>query len=35
MMGFRPSWIDTVMKCVETSTLSFILNGEPRGFDGL
>lgn len=30
-LGFRKSWVDLVMKCVESSSLSFIVNGTPKG----
>ena len=31
-LGFRESWVNPVMRCVETATFSFILKGESRGY---
>ena len=31
-MGFSRRWVSLVMKCVDSATCSFLLNGEPRGF---
>ena len=31
-LGFSPRWVNLVMKCVESATFFFLLNGEPRGF---
>ena len=30
-LGFLELWINVVMDCVSTSSLSFIINGEPCG----
>jgi len=30
-LGFRQSWVDMVMACVESATFSFIINGQPQG----
>ena len=30
-LGFRTIWVDTVIRCVESATFSFVLNGSPRG----
>lgn len=30
-MGFDPTWIEWIMKCVETVTYSTLINGQPRG----
>ena len=29
-LGFRNSWVEMVMSCVESITFSFIINGAPR-----
>jgi len=31
-MGFRPAWIDIVMHCIKTTSFSFVINGELRGY---
>jgi len=31
-MGFCTDWVNLVMKCVESTSFSFIINREPRGF---
>ena len=30
-LGFRHSWVDLVMSCVESVSFSFIINGRPQG----
>ena len=30
-MGFRRSWVETVMRCVSTATFSILINGVPTG----
>ena len=30
-MGFRLPWVETVMKCVSSATLSILINGIPTG----
>jgi len=31
-LGLCPTWVDTIMRLVETAIFSFIINGEPKGF---
>jgi len=31
-LGFSANWVNLVMRCVESATFSFLINGEPRGF---
>jgi len=31
-LGFSANWVNLVMRCVESETFSFLINGKPRGF---
>ena len=30
-LGFRHQWVELVMKCIKSASLSFIINGVPSG----